>query len=150
MPNEKGVIGPTFPRMGKGSSLNRASLNLGSRRGLAFSAVKLASLSGSSRSYSNRSRYASRPKMPHSVSPPASPSVAQEDSIIPDATLHASSDVNTPSSSHGQNGNGAEEALKTNIKLEELFQDGDDDDDEFPSSSAPNGKVESSPPRGPL
>jgi len=88
--------------------------------------------------------------MPHSISPPASPNVAQEDSIIPDAPLHAPSDVNTPSSSHGQNGDGAEEALKNNIKLEELFQDGDDDDDEFPSSSAPVGEVESSPPRGPL
>jgi hypothetical protein len=90
------------------------------------------------------------PKMPHSVSPPASPSVVQEDSILQDAPLNASSDVNTPSSSDGQNGNGAEEALKNNIKLEELFQDGDDDDDEFPSSSVTNGKIESSPPRGPL
>lgn len=90
------------------------------------------------------------PKMPHSISPPASPSVAQEDSIIPDAPLHAPSDVNTPSSSDGQNGNGPEEALKNNIKLEELFQDGDDDDDEFPSFSAPDGKADSSPPRGPL
>jgi len=88
--------------------------------------------------------------MPHSVSPPASPSVAQEDSIIPDAPLPAPLDSNTPSSSDGQNGNGAEETLKINIKLEELFQNGDDDDDEFPSSSATNGKVESSPPRGPL
>lgn len=88
--------------------------------------------------------------MPHSTSPPASPSVALEDSIILDAPLHAPSNVNTPSSSDGQTGNGPEEALKNNIKLEELFQDGDDDDDEFPSSNAPDAKVESSPPRGPL
>ncbi len=88
--------------------------------------------------------------MPHSISPPASPSVSHEDSIITDAPLHVPSDVNTSSSSDGPNGNGVEEDLRNNIKLEELFQDGDDDDDEFPSSSIPSAKLESSPPRGPL
>ncbi len=88
--------------------------------------------------------------MPHSVSPPASPSLAQEDSIISDAPLPAPSASDTPDSSDGQNGNGAEETSKINIKLEDLFQDGDDSDEEFPSSSAANGKVESSPLKGPV
>lgn len=61
--------------------------------------------------------------MPHSVSPAASPNRNNDDEMLPDAPPEA------PTESGG-------------VKLEEMF---DDDDDEFPASSARDVKMESSP-----
>ena len=73
--------------------------------------------------------------MPHSVSPEPT---GQEDSLLPDAPLHglddeevddsneSSSDTKNTSKTHNQT---------ADIKLEELFGS-DEEDEEFPSSSA--------------
>lgn len=67
--------------------------------------------------------------MPHSVSPEKSRSPDNgEDEVLPDAP--AANDA-----PNGQEGTG--------VKLEEMFDD-DDDDDEFPASSAPDNKMETS------
>lgn len=60
--------------------------------------------------------------MPHSVSPAGSPS-RNDDEMLPDA----------PADTSTTNGG---------VKLEEMF---DDDDEEFPASSAQDVKMESSP-----
>ncbi len=86
--------------------------------------------------------------MPHSVSPPGSSAAPQEDSIIPDAPLHALNDSDSSSSRDENNGKGVKQDSKADVRLEDFFDE--DDDEEFPSSGAANGKVESSPPRAPL
>lgn len=58
------------------------------------------------------------PTMPHSVSPPG-----QDDEVMPDAPAAAEND--------------------TGVKLEDMFND--DEDEEFPASSAPDTKMESPP-----
>lgn len=88
--------------------------------------------------------------MPHSVSPPGSSTVPQEDSIIPDAPLHAMNDSDSSSSRDEINDNGVKQDPKANVELEDFFNDDDDEDEEIPSSDAANGKVESSPPRAPV
>ena len=93
--------------------------------------------------------------MPHSISPPASPRVAQEDRITPDAPLHAPNDSDADISGDILNGNGVEQSSNAGVKVEDIFNDDDDDDDddddeEFPSSGATNGGVKSSPPTAPL
>lgn len=95
--------------------------------------------------------------MPHSVSPEASP--AAEDSVLPDAPPEPISEPDQDlSSSHGDtptpsNGNAVDGSVKPvpkeDIKLEDLFDD-DEEDEEFPSSSAPDVKMESSPPQEPM
>ena len=93
--------------------------------------------------------------MPHStavdlVIPSSS---LEEDSELPDAAPHALDikeegkgddqkelDIDVP----------VQEELKTEIKLEDLFNDLDEDDEEFPSSGATAGMVESSPPAVPM
>ena len=92
--------------------------------------------------------------MPHSTAAdlvtPSSP--LEEDSELPDAPPHALdiqdnrgddrriSGIETP----------AQEELKTDIKLEDLFNDDDEDDEEFPSSGATTGMVGHSPPAVPM
>ena len=74
------------------------------------------------------------------------PEHTEEDVVIPDAPDLAEGDVEEPNESlprtHG--------SQKQEVKLEDLFNDEDSDDDEFPSSSVSNTKVESSPPAAPV
>ena len=94
--------------------------------------------------------------MPHSVSPAPSSSGQQEDVTLPDAPPEIVSSpengLGTVSSYEAKAGN--EGAVKKpssgDIKLEDLFNDDESDDEEFPSSSATNGKLESSPPAAPV
>ena len=92
--------------------------------------------------------------MPYSVSPPASPTIAQEDSIniILDAPSLAPDDIEIDGRNNDTNPKGGEQRAKAEIKLEELFDEDmdDEDDEEFPSSTGTNGKLESSPPAAPL
>ena len=93
--------------------------------------------------------------MPHSISPPASPTIAQEDSIniVLDARSLPPDGMETDGRDIDTNPKGGEQKAKAAIKLEALFdEDMDDyeDDEEFPSSTGTNGKVESSPPAVPL
>ena len=94
--------------------------------------------------------------MPHSISPEASP--AEEDSLLPDAPPEPLAEEtdgheseNSPSR-HDQNETPTRVPKSAEVKLEDLFNT-DDEDDEFPTSSAPDGtaKVEgSSPPAAPV
>lgn len=86
--------------------------------------------------------------MPHSFSPPSSPTVAQEDSIIQDAPLRAAGELEPSSSNEDENDNAVADNMKIEIKLDGIFED--DDDEEFPSSGPANGKIESSPPAAPV
>lgn len=91
--------------------------------------------------------------MPHSVSPEVS---TAEDSILPDAP--ADPLIEEPPSSPPDGliaTDGTSDAKKEfdQVKLEDLFRTDDEDDEEFPISSAPsgNGKPEqSSPPAEPV
>ena len=93
--------------------------------------------------------------MPHSTAAdlvtPSSP--LEEDSELPDAPPHA---LDVKEESEGDNQKDLEtgvpvrEDLKPDIKLEDLFDDVDDEDEEFPSSGATTGMVESSPPAVPM
>lgn len=93
--------------------------------------------------------------MPHSTAAdlltPCSP--LDEDSELPDASPHA---LNIKEEREGDNqkesGSGipVQEELKPDIKLEDLFNDVDEEDEEFPSSGATTGMVESSPPAVPM
>ena len=93
--------------------------------------------------------------MPHSTAAdlviPSSP--LEEDSELPDAPPHA---LNVKEEGEGDNQKELEtvisvrEDLKPDIKLEDLFDDVDDEDEEFPSSGATTGMVESSPPAVPM
>ena len=72
--------------------------------------------------------------MPHSVSPPEQSRAQEngEDEVLPDAPA-----ANPAANDQGeQEGNG--------VKLEDLFNGDDDDDDEYPASSAPENKMETS------
>ena len=89
--------------------------------------------------------------MPHSVSPESSPTTAEsleEDSTLPDAPTHHLDEQNTALRVNGPESTGAE-PVKAEVKLEDLFND-DEEDEEFPSSSPPSAKVEGSPPAAPL
>ena len=86
--------------------------------------------------------------MPHSTSPEAA---EVEDSILPDAPAHPLIDPASSPSDGEAAVNGTSDTKKQldQIKLEDLFRTDDEDDEEFPMSSAPsgNGKAEiSSPP----
>lgn len=75
--------------------------------------------------------------MPHSVtSNDSAPRDNGDDEILPDAPAP---EINEASE---------EQRTDTNIKLEDLFAE-DDDDDEFPASSAADVKMRSSPPVAP-
>lgn len=91
--------------------------------------------------------------MPHSVSPEPSPIAPsprdEEDAPLPNAPPH---DLEQPATALGANGRASaatEGAAKEEVRLEDLFDD-DEDDDEFPGSSPSGVKTESSPPAGPL
>jgi len=95
--------------------------------------------------------------MPHStVSDPVdTSSQAEEDELLPDASAQAldglkdedSDDANEEGSKPN---NSTHQASKADVKLEDIFNDDDDEDEEFPSSGATTGKVESSPLAAPL
>ena len=93
--------------------------------------------------------------MPHSTAAdlvtPSSP--FEEDSELPDAPSHAL-DIQDNRVGDDQRISEIEipvqEELKTDIKLEDLFNDDDEDDEEFPSSGATTGMVEDSPPAVPM
>ena len=87
--------------------------------------------------------------MPHSVSPEASPTASlEEDSTLPDAPT---ADFDGDTIPGGTDPDSAvKEPLKDEVKLEDLFDDDEEEDEEFPSSSAQDAKVESSPPAAPL
>jgi len=94
--------------------------------------------------------------MPHSVSPEVSIS---EDSILPDAPADPLIEDPASSPPHGETAvdatdrNSDTEKEFDQAKLEDLFKTDDEDDDEFPISSAPSGNVktdQSSPPAEPV
>lgn len=67
--------------------------------------------------------------MPHSVSPGSRQHENGEDEVLPDAPA------------------GQEEERGTGVKLEDMFDDDEDGDEEFPASSAPDRtKTEASSP----
>lgn len=83
--------------------------------------------------------------MPHSISPPIAPTIAQEDSILTDAPLDVLDNTEGYGSDIDSIGLEAKLGTKSEVRLEDIFND-DEDDDEFQSSAPTNGKVESSPP----
>lgn len=82
--------------------------------------------------------------MPHSTS--TTPPLPDDDSRLPDAPSLSTSEHG---SSGGENGIGKDDNIKIDIKLEDLFND-EDDDEEFPSSAATNEKSSSRLPTPPL
>ena len=80
--------------------------------------------------------------MPHSVSSNDSPKRVGEDDILPDAPPIESANPAVQE----EMGTGGTENVKAGVKLEDMFND--DEDDEFPASSAADAKTESSPPPG--
>ena len=86
--------------------------------------------------------------MPHSTIADQGPPSDQmeEDTDLPDAALTTDEHIDGDS----DNATRADGAQKQDVKLEDLFNDEDSDDEEFPSSSIPDGKVESSPPAAPV
>ena len=94
--------------------------------------------------------------MPHSISPGDSPTSSQEDIVLPDAPAQPSSDGKQDSDSDESDGAVAraeettKSTAKTEIKLQDLFKDDDDSDEEFPGSAATDSKMESSPPATPV
>ena len=98
--------------------------------------------------------------MPHSISPHSSPSSEQNDNLLPDAPMALagpSKDTDEVASSSGssdetmQSTEEIKNTSKMDIKLEDLFNDDDEEDEEFPSSiPATNKELESSPPAAPL
>ena len=89
--------------------------------------------------------------MPHYVSSEVS---SQEDEILPDAPAHLLVDKGENGSNEGgllSEDHSKRDKKAAEIKLEELFHTDDEEDEEFPTSSAPSGKVESSsPPLAPM
>lgn len=78
--------------------------------------------------------------MPHSTSP-EKPLHDNDDEFLPDAPpADPESDAKENNGTPANEGGGG-------VKLEEMFNDDDDDDDddEFPASSAPDTKMETSP-----
>ena len=93
--------------------------------------------------------------MPHStVTEPVVPSSpAEEDSVLPDAPPQALDYVKAEIEDENktERGDSMSKAPYADVKLEDLFNDGDDEDnDEFLSSAAVTAKPESSPPAAPL
>ena len=86
--------------------------------------------------------------MPHSTRAEQEPHSDQmdEDTDLPDATITKDEHVDGESDS----GTRTDGPQKQDVKLEDLFNDETSDDEEFPSSSIPDGKVESSPPAAPV
>lgn len=95
--------------------------------------------------------------MPHSTAsdeaPPPAP--AEEDTVLSDAPPQS------PDKLREEEGNNAGEKVlhvddstrpvsRIDVKLEDLFDDADDDDEEFPSSGVANGNVDGTPPTAPM
>lgn len=89
--------------------------------------------------------------MPHSTSPEASPRSEEEDSVLPDAPPADPSEDEETAVTEGSTDivmhsvEATKDSSKTDIKLEDLFDDDEDEDDEFsfPSSGLlANGIVE--------
>lgn len=78
--------------------------------------------------------------MPHSVSGNSSPSREVEDEVLPDAPP-----AETSNGAVQEGGSETEHAedVKSGVQLQDLFND--DEDDEFPASSAPDNKNGNSP-----
>ena len=86
--------------------------------------------------------------MPHSTIAEQEPPSDQmdEDTDLPDATITKDEPIDGESDS----GTRTDGPQKQDVKLEDLFNDEASDDEEFPSSSIPDGKIESSPPAAPV
>lgn len=69
--------------------------------------------------------------MPHSVTSEGSNACNKDDEVLPDAPPAAESP------NPGENSGDGTEKATNGVKLEDLFDDEDDDDNEFPASSAP-------------
>ena len=82
--------------------------------------------------------------MPHSTS--TTPPPLDDDSSLPDAP---SQSTNEHGDSGGEIGIGKDDKIKIDIKLEDIFND-EDEDEEFPSSAATNEKSSSRLPTPPL
>ena len=90
--------------------------------------------------------------MPHSTAADlvTPSSLLEEDSELPDAPPHVldvQEDREGDDRKELEIEGPAQEQLKTDIKLEDLFNDEDEDDEEFPSSGA---TVKNSPPAVPM
>ena len=91
--------------------------------------------------------------MPHSTREESSSSHkgTDEDSILPDAPPEADVETREEDSDASQEEpTNSKDTAKRDVKLEDLFNDEDSDDTEFPSSGISNGKMESSPPAAPM
>ena len=82
----------------------------------------------------------------------ASPSLLQEDCVIPDVPPQAlwelirDGEVDEVDNTSAQPEENTGKLPRVDIKLEDLFDEDDDEDDEFPGSSVTEGKIENSPP----
>ena len=91
--------------------------------------------------------------MPHSIAPNVvlPPKGGEEDAFLPDAPSYANGAVKVEDNDALKEDEAtSDEALQQEVKLEDLFDDEVSDDEEFPSSSIPDGKVESSPLAAPM
>ena len=96
--------------------------------------------------------------MPHSTVDDVVPALkkAEEDIDIPDAPPASSDEADSDGSADGSRERSIEDALSKSgartqeVKLEEIFNDDDEDDEEFPDSSAPAEDIASSPPADPM
>ena len=79
--------------------------------------------------------------MPHSTHPDNGPQLVEDQNAedLPDA----------PPLEKGSDQEDGSALKKQDVKLEDLFND-EDSDEEFTSSGATNGKIESSPPAAPM
>ena len=87
--------------------------------------------------------------MPHSTADEFTsvPQAAEEDTEIPDAPPVNGGEVSSDGSGDGYVADKSQPngVHKQEVKLEDLFNDDDKDDEEFPSSSAPTDNAGSSP-----
>ena len=91
--------------------------------------------------------------MPHSTPSDKSDSLEDEDDLLPDAPPANAADMTELAGDVAMElDEGKNDAEKMDVKLEDLFNDMDqDDDDEFSSSKADSKvKIESSPPAAPM
>lgn len=69
--------------------------------------------------------------MPHSIASEGSNASHKDDEVLPDAPPAADSP------NPGENSGDGTEKATTGVKLEDLFDEEEDDDNEFPASNAP-------------
>ena len=97
--------------------------------------------------------YSTINKLLHSIFPDAMllPQNGSDEDVLPGAPPQANGEmmeVDNDASEEVHAGDGG--MSKQNVKIEDLFNDEDSDDGEFPSSSISNVKNESSPPAAPM